>query len=41
MIRLLEDTAPVVGLTADRWDLVLVFMGVILFAVGVALAVRL
>ncbi len=40
-MRSLLDDATTVGLTPDRWDLVLVFMGLVVFGLGVLVAVKL
>lgn len=37
---LLEVVEPVVGLTPDRWDLVQIVMGVVLFVAGFLVMVR-
>lgn len=37
----MEAVEPIVGLTQDRWDLLLVAAAVLLFAAGVLVATRL
>ncbi len=39
-MRLLDDAATI-GLTADRWDVLVVAIGIVLFSLGVMLAVKL
>lgn len=38
MVMLTEVVEPVVGLTQDRWDVLMLVVAVVLFAVGVWVA---